>query len=382
MASLRATNALAGSAVSDIAIELADLETLKAMSRGVGPFASVMVRKPIPYEPQEVDTEWGSVRHQLRMCGAGDSTVSRIERIVKDTGATGHPLYVVSSADALGWRLLSGRATSGADDPSFGLVDQLPALAPVIDDLDAGRAVVGVVVDRAGVDILAMGSSGVLETTSVSGDRTFIHRVVSGGWSQRRRQARTDVAWERNASTFASHIRETAERLDADRIVLTGDDRQVALVARQLEPRSAERVEAGGRNEPATRDRLRQVLLEVARRQRDEDRTELFARIAEELGRADRAVEGPVATLDSLRSGDLETLVVRHDPADDRRAWFGDDPAEVSMFATSLSPAAGRSRLVDVAIRAALHTGASVAVAGPDDVVLSQGIGGLLRFRR
>lgn len=366
-------------AESQIEIEFADLRTVAAMARLDGPFVSVLLRIPVVGQSgADARTEWGSVRHELALSGADRGVLKSIERFVSDLTPTGHPLYILACEQSLGWRRLTG---GRGETSSFARVGQLPVLAPLIDDLSNRRPVVGAVVDRGGIDIFSMTAAGDVEVTSVDGNQTFINRVVSGGWSQRRRQARTDLAWERNAADFATRLSQAAEDLHADHFLLTGDEREVRLVRRQLEPRSVEVVAAGGRNEPATVERMNQALLETAGSHRAQARQDLFDRLAEELGQADHAVAGPEATLEHLNAGSVETLLVAHDLADDRRAWFGDDPQSVSMSESALPSVSGRAPLVDVAIRAALHTDASTVIVGPgDDVALPQGIGALLRY--
>jgi hypothetical protein len=114
------------------------------------------------------------------------------------------------------------------------------------------------------------------------------------------------------------------------------------------------------------------------------DTRALLAKFKEERGQADRAVEGPADTLAALSRSQVEVLLVHADPDDSRTAWFGREAAPVaerSADVTDLGVAgASDGPLVDVALRAALGTGAGVrmipSAGGP-----AGGIGAILRWR-
>ncbi|HEV2895568.1 MAG TPA: hypothetical protein VG411_17600, partial [Actinomycetota bacterium] len=109
-------------------------------------------------------------------------------------------------------------------------------------------------------------------------------------------------------------------------------------------------------------------------------------RFAAERGQADRAVEGAAATLAALALGQVGTLLLTGLFLDDERtAWFGPAPTDVAADQGTLAdlgvaePVEGR--LVDVAVRAALGTGADVRVLDPgDEAGPAEGVGALLRF--
>ena len=88
--------------------------------------------------------------------------------------------------------------------------------------------------------------------------------------------------------------------------------------------------------------------------------------------RGTRAVEGAGATLAALARGQVATLVLTGLFLDDRRtAWFGPAPTDVAADRDTLAglgvPGPVEGRLVDVAVRAALGTGAEIRVLDPAD---------------
>ena len=76
-------------------------------------------------------------------------------------------------------------------------------------------------------------------------------------------------------------------------------------------------------------------------------------------------------------------LIVSDDPDDRRTAWFGPGPSQISAEAAVLRSLGAEpvveARLVDVAVRGALRTGAGILVLpggeGPDE-----GLGAILRW--
>jgi hypothetical protein len=64
------------------------------------------------------------------------------------------------------------------------------------------------------------------------------------------------------------------------------------------------------------------ALAEVSAR----DTTALLEKLAEEQGQDDRGAEGVKATTATLAMAQVQVLLIHHDPADARTAWFGSDP--------------------------------------------------------
>lgn len=177
-----------------------------------------------------------------------------------------------------------------------------------------------------------------------------------------------------------------ARRVDARLIVAAGDERAVTLLREALPGDLAERfqVVSGGRSA----DGSEQSFLEAARvavgLAVNADTDALFEKFQEERGQADRAAEGVEATLAALAMAAVDVLLISPDGPDDARvAWFGPEPTQVTLRAEDLrglgvdEPTEGR--LVDVAIRAALGTGAGIRVVDPG-AALDGGMAAILRW--
>jgi hypothetical protein len=107
---------------------------------------------------------------------------------------------------------------------------------------------------------------------------------------------------------------------------------------------------------------------------------QLVRTFREEDGRGARAAVGVTDVFAALRAAQVDVLLVHDDPDDDRLAWYGDEPGDVGSDRTDLmSSSPDQGRLVDVAIRAALGTGASVRVV-PGVDGLDDSIAAILRW--
>jgi peptide subunit release factor 1 (eRF1) len=123
----------------------------------------------------------------------------------------------------------------------------------------------------------------------------------------------------------------------------------------------------------------------------ERDTSELLDRFEEERSQRDLAADGAAATFQALTRAQVGTLLLSDRPDDDRTAWFGARGQSVALDRETLlasgetTPTEGR--LVDVAVRAALLSGAAVRVLDPpdrdepvDQRRPSEDIGALLRF--
>jgi hypothetical protein len=124
------------------------------------------------------------------------------------------------------------------------------------------------------------------------------------------------------------------------------------------------------------------VVAGIARSTAAQWTADLLARFAEESSPHGLAVAG---TDETLATGRVAVLLVTAGRDDDRTAWFGPEPAQILPTTRTPPPSwtrHDRGPLTDVAVRAALLTGAQVRVLDPDlPGAPAEGISGLCRFR-
>jgi peptide subunit release factor 1 (eRF1) len=259
-------------------------------------------------------------------------------------------------------------------------------LAPILEWRQLQPPHLLVLVDRTGADLVAYAGEESLQRREAGNvDDDPIRKVKPGGWSQRRFQERAEHTWEHNAEAVVDEVSRMAKQFDARLIVAAGDVRALELLEHDLPKDLIDRftVVSGGRaagtdKEATLEEALRQVAMAV-----DQETGRILDRFREEVGQRDLAVEGKDNTLEVLSKAQVDTLLVHDDPEDDRPAYFTTEPIPVAATDGRLQELGveprTRGRLIDVLIRAALGTGATVRVI-PGESGVSDNVGALLRW--
>jgi hypothetical protein len=346
---------------------------------------------PTPDPDLEWEARWQTLADQLRRNGADGGTVEAIRREIPyfspARAAVGGAEQGVFAADG---EVLHAVRLPGLDCPDLAAFAAPAHVLPALAWLQDRPPVVLVVTDRTGADIRACpGGAAPEETFFVQGPDDEIERNAPGGWSQPRYQHRAEDSWQHNAAEVARAAARALRRTGARLLVLSGDVRAVQLLRERL-PRWVRRTVAvrqisGGRSADGSGDTRGERLAEVARCGAREHTADLLARFAERRAPSGLAVEGAAGTLAALAVGRVATLLVAPVPDDKRIAWFGGQPTEVAPAGEEAPPGWTERHsgpLTDVAVRAAMLTGADVRVVQPDTPNSpAEGIGGLCRFR-
>ncbi len=343
-------------------------------------WASVAVSAPsaVADADQRLDILLDDLARDL---GQRDLDDNAVQRLVDELGAFGHDegRSLLGWLDAASGRVLTAPIGVVLERP-LARVDTLPSLGHYLEWRQTLIPHVVVTADRAGADIIESADGRTLDATTVEGDTDVIHRGSAGGWSQRRFQQRAENQWDDNAAEVARAVTESVERTGARIIVAAGDVRALGMLRDHLSPDDAALLHeipggrADGVDEDAMVDDIDTALADVGAR----DVRDLLGRHAA-AAPSGQAVAGPADTLEMLGQGRASHLLVHDDPDDDRRAAFLIDGPVSALDTAALEglgsdPAEGR--LVDVAIRAALLTGAEIVIVPP---TLDGAIGALLR---
>jgi hypothetical protein len=221
------------------------------------------------------------------------------------------------------------------------------------------------------------------EITS-EGDHDVLTRVKVGGWSQRRYQMRVEDSIERNAETVAKDLDRLAGSERIDLVLLAGDPESVASVRDKVGVRVSSRLEVldrGSRADDGSDDLVDEEVEAAVQRLRSGRITSVLDR----LGPADapKAV-GVAETLEALRRGQVETLILLDGALDDREAHAGPDPLLLATDPGELKalgvddPAA--DRLDELLLRAAIGQDADLLALHAPVGALPDGVGAVLRF--
>jgi len=355
---------------------------LEPLLTGHEPVATVYLTTSAGVEnaAQRSELRWKGLCDELAQAGADEAAVAAIDPLVGDAHLRGECLVAVAGARGV---LFSD---SMPDPPrrDVGRWAELPSLIPVVEWRQSSPTHVIVLTDRTGADLIVTGDGITDRIDEVEGDDR-VTKSGPGGWSQRRYQQRAENNWEHNAREVAERVVRLVDRVEPRIVVMAGDVRAVQLLREELPDRVDElvRVTAGARSAGASTDAEAGAVTRLVATAVAEDTTALVRKLREELGQDDRAVEGGAATLAALARGQVEVLLVHDDPDDDRTAWFGPQPTQLATTPDDIGAmgvdAPRQGRLVDVALRGALGTGAAVRVvpgAGPP----AQRIGAILRW--
>lgn len=362
------------------AVRAPDLTELLA---GTGPFATVYMTTEASVEnaAQLAEVRWKSQRDELLGAGAPEPVVAAVDGLVASAHLEGEGLGVIVRADGA-VHVEHGPRAPWADRASWA---PLPAVGQILAWRQSSPAHLIVLADRQGADIVGVRGDGRDLRREAGGDDTALRKVNAGGWSQRRYQERAENTWEKNAGDVARQVARLADRIDPRFVAVGGDVRAVALLRDALPRELAGRVVevTAGRSPDGSGEALAAAVDDLVEQCAQADTAAVLDRFREELGQHDRAADGVDATLGALAAAQVDVLLVHDDPADGRTAWFGSEPTMVAATATALRDlnvaAPTEARLVDVALRAALGTGAGVRLV-PRIGVPREGLGAVLRW--
>lgn len=342
---------------------------------------------------REVELRWRQLRQDLAGRGAAEPDLAAIDSALTEHLEVGgrHGRVVVA---ALGEVLLNEVLAEPPARPRAD-VGPVPDLAPFAAARSTGTPYVLVVADHAGADLVGVpaefAAAGIRPgANSVEGSRPYpIHKTGRDEWDERHFQNRVDNSWATNARDVAAEVRQQAQEVGAEMVVLAGDPRARSLlhedVPAVLDP-SVEvvEIEAGARADGASEESLdtavRQVLLQHSWRRR----REVLEHLQQNLGRERYAVAGVPGVVEAVRRAQVDTVVLSDDPGSTLTAWIGPEPLQVGLSVADLK-AMGvdepeQVRFDAALLRAVVGSGADVLVTPNAHDYVEDGIAALLRY--
>lgn len=359
------------------------LPELTEVLRSEGPFLTLHVttEAEIPNAAQRSEQHWRALRTELEGAGVDRSLLDAVDALVPDAHLRGDGLFLIGTPAGV------AHVEHTEEPPPRDLWrwEALPFLLPLLHARQRSVPHVVALVDRQGADLTAVRREGPDLRLEAGGDGFPLRKPAGGGWSQKRYQQRGENTWEDNAEDVAKELTRLVEHVGGRVVVLAGDVRGVQLLRDSLPAEVAELVEVvgGGRSVDGSEDDVGEAARRVVTAVVERDTRALLEKFEEERGQGDRAADGPARTVDALAAAQVEVLLVHHDREDEREAWFGPEPSQLALTADAVR-AFGvdepkRARLVDVAVRAAVGTGAGVRLVGGDHGP-RDGLGAVLRW--
>ncbi|HEU4515472.1 MAG TPA: Vms1/Ankzf1 family peptidyl-tRNA hydrolase [Nocardioidaceae bacterium] len=340
----------------------------------------------------EWETRWRPLADKLRDEGADDATIAALESAVRPSASARAARGQGQVAGfARAGQVLAVLTTVGMPAPDLARYGSPGHMLPLLQWQQLRPPYVFAAIDRTGADLeISIGEANAPVRSTVDGPDDEIEKNAPGGWeglAQGRYQRRAEDSWAHNAGAVAEAVAAAVRRVEADILVIAGDDRAEHLFLEKL-PESV-RKGLTVKRIPGSRSRdgseqNRAGAIEAAVREAVEEQTAaLWQQFLEERHPHGLAVEGGYETLGALASGRVATLFVAEDAAMGAKAWFGPAPTEVVPVGEGLPvpPEARKGRLVDVAVRAALLTGGEVRVIpAAAGFWPMEGVGGICRF--
>jgi hypothetical protein len=314
-----------------------DVSFLDKVFAASGPYATVCA--DVTHTTENADTELDlrvrAVSDRLTEQGAPEAVVESVRaRLLEgnDGGEagtlTGRALVVASDGSVVLDHALVGAPTREVAEWS-----PQPALLAVLRQLPGRVPHIVVLTDRTGADITYVGAPGTVEEErTVEGETFQIRKFQGGGWAHHRYQHNAENKWVHNAEEVATQISSMARRLAPRFVLVAGDVRARQILTDRASDLWSDLIvsmDEGGRAAGADREpvdrREAELVAEHEARECAEALEQIEAAAAHGL-----SVAGTDRVVEALRKGQVETLVLADELADDT-LLVGSSPLELGV---------------------------------------------------
>lgn len=364
-----------------------DVAFLKALYDRPGPYASVYLGtdRASATAGHMIELRWRELRGLLQTQGADPDTLRALDAAVgSDRGLPsphGQALFAAGGEVLLREELHSPTV---ADRATFaGVPDVMPLLVQYPDI----PAHVLVLVDRKGADIEVHTPVGVRAREQVGGSDHPVTKVAAGDWNQSRYQRRAENTWDANVRGVAARVEQAAASNHAAMIAASGDVRARTLLLEHLAPvwrPHAIALDGAGRGEGDDRERTRRAATVAAAQFEESERSRITEQFQRRIGEGSGAVEGMAPVVEALRSGLVDTLVLRYDaPETHASMWWGPQPGQIALHPEEMTEIraqqARRDRAADVMVQELVRMGGQLLVLAKGEPGPEGAVGALLR---
>lgn len=363
-----------------------DLSFLKTLYQRPGPYASVYadLSRTTEDASKAVELRWRALRADLEGRHAPQDTVRAIEQTIdEEMRRRRSEGLVIFAADG---EVLYGERLPGPPRTPRATLAPLPDVLPYLAERGERFPHLLAVVDRRGGAIDCVTAEGRHRHIDVQGDEDYpIHKTKAGDWNQSRFQRSSENVWKINAKKVAHEIDRAAERWGAEAVVIAGDTRARTAVLDEISETVLEHTVETDKNTTVDDPDLDAEVRRILRLKTAEHVMTVAERFDRELANGQRAVTGLPATIEAVRQGQVETLLLEDEPDSSARLWIGPDPGHVATTADELRDEFGVTEPQEDRADAALVR-AVVATDGELVVLPSNGpnpdlqVGAVLRY--
>jgi hypothetical protein len=309
-----------------------DLTFLKPLYTQSGPYASVYADLTRTTEDagKAAELRWRALRDDLRAQKAPAATLKAVERTVaEEMERRRSEGLVIFATDG---EVVSLERLDHAPATSLARVSPLPHVLPYLSERGERFPHLVAVVDRKGGEIDAYGPDGTHRHIDVQGDEEYpIRKVKAGDWNQSRFQRSAENVWKSNAKKVAREVDKAARACGAEAVVIAGDVRARTAVLEEVSEGVLEHTVESEANGGLDGELAR--ILDLKSTERILGVAERFER---ELAHGERAVAGLPATVEAVRRGQIQSLLLDDDPDSPARLWIGPEPTHIAVTAREL----------------------------------------------
>ncbi|MDN6151029.1 MAG: hypothetical protein L0I91_06320 [Yaniella sp.] len=287
-----------------------------------GPFATVYLegRAPAADAEHQVRLRWDDLRGRLEKDGAGEETVTALEKavIVDDiTEVQNNGRVLVANASGVllnaDWdaAIGAGDAAHFTQEPELGAFarERARSVRMLVAIADRTGATIRRVVAAEEHELDEQAERNVTEAANAS-----VHKPREGALSHKQIQRRADEATKQNLREVAEHLDETSAKWHPDVVVLAGEVQgrnelrdELSDVLRDM----AREAENGGTDDDAAEEALAEELRSIASDVAN-DRTQELTERYEHAAAHDQAVEGADRVARAAELGAVETLLLEY----------------------------------------------------------------------
>ncbi len=359
------------------------LSTIRHLYEDSGPWASVYLDASGSQNDTRhlIELRWRGLRDQLARGHADERTLQALDdAIVDDMRRIGPVVPAGQAVFAAHGTVVMANPLPAPPRRESASWSSLPRAAELVRALGEEVRWLRADVDRTGGSITTDRG----ETRTVLGTATDpITKVSAGGWSMPRFQRAAETNWDRNSTEVAKAIAATADWIEADVVVLTGDLRARQLVVDRLPAALVPCVvqiaheSSAPAHDPVLAAATREAVDAFIRARRDAIVDRFHAGIP-----SGASVRGVTAVADAAREQRVDTLLLGPDHAK-HLLWV--DPRDASLVGMAKRDV-GMSDPVrepadDALVGAAAMAGAESVVIEAD-AGLVEGLGAILRYTR
>lgn len=362
-----------------------DLSFLKPLYQQPGPYASVYadLTRTTEDASKAAVLRWRALRADLEAQGAPSETLRAIERTVDGELADRRSEGLV--VFARGGEVVSAERLPGPPRAPFARVGPLPHVLPYLAERGDRVPHLVAVVDRRGGEIDCVSATGAHRRIQVEGDEDYpVRKVKAGDWNQSRFQRSAENVWKANAKKVGREIDKAARRCGAEAVVIAGDVRARNAVLEEISEGVLEHTVESDRNISVSDPGLDEELSRVLDLKRTEHVMAVAERFDRELANGQRAVAGLPATVEAVRRGQVESLLLDEDPDSPARLWIGPNPGDVAATPEELRDLGVTDPVEERAdaalVRAVAATDGDLVVLPADGPNASLGVGAVLRY--